>query len=82
MKKMMTEQTDWLPTLNSVLFSIWCQVHSSTGYSPFNMLNDKDPILPFQLADKSNILVGNSSEIDPVSECFLQLENSREQVFN
>ena len=34
-RKVMTDQTDWLPTLNSVLFSIQCQVHSSTGFSPF-----------------------------------------------
>ena len=51
-------------------------------YSLFHMLYDKDPILPFQLADKSDILIGNSSEIDPFSECLLQLANGREQVFN
>ena len=70
-KMVMTEQTDWLPTLNLVLFSIWFQVHSSTGYSLFHMLYDKDPILPFKLADKSDMLIGSSSEIDPAGKCFL-----------
>ena len=57
-RKVMTEQTDWLPMLNSVLFSIRCQVHSSTGFSPFCMLYDKDPILPFQVLDKVSELGG------------------------
>ena len=81
-KKVITEQTDWLGTLNSVLFSIRCQVHSSTGFSPFWMLYDKDPILPFQLADRSETLEQKGSTLDPVSSCFLQLENGREHVFN
>ena len=34
-RNVMTDQTDWLPMLNSVLFLIQCQVHSSTGFSPF-----------------------------------------------
>ena len=78
----MTEQTDWLPTLNSVLFSICCQVHSSTGFSPFHMLYDKDPILPFQLLDKIGELGENNTDIDPVSTCFHMLENGREKIFD
>ena len=81
-RKVMTEQTDWLPTLNSVLFSICCQVHSSTGFSPFHMLYDKDPILPFQVLDKMCEMGEDNNDIDPVSQCFLMLENGREKIFD
>ena len=51
-RKVMSEQTDWVKMLNSVLFSVRSQVHSSTGFSPMRMLFNKDPILPFQYADQ------------------------------
>ena len=78
MRKVMTDQTDWLPKLNSVLFSIQCQVHSSTGFSTFQMLYDKDPIIPFQVVDKIDAISERTPELDPVQECFVQLENARE----
>ena len=51
-RKVMSEQTDWVKMLNSVLFSVRSQVHSSTGFSPMRILYNKDPILPFQYADQ------------------------------
>ena len=51
-KKVIQKQEDWYPVLNSVLFSMCSQTHSSTGYSPIRMLYNKDPILPFEMADK------------------------------
>ena len=49
----MMDRTDWNVMLNSVLFSVRYQTHSSTGYSPFHMLYQKDSILPFQCADQT-----------------------------
>ena len=84
-RKVMTEQTDWLPMLNSVLFSIRCQTHSSTGFSPFRMLYNKDPILPFQYADRlENTVEQNENtcpETDPVTEMISKLEAQRSVVF-
>ena len=51
-RKVISKQTDWVKMLNSVLFSVRSQVHSSTGFSPMRMLFNKDPILPFQYADQ------------------------------
>ena len=44
-----------------------CHTHSSTGYSPVHLLFSKDPILPFELANKkvsttSGDWSGNDSE--------------------
>ena len=45
------------------------------------MLYDKDPILPFQVVDKIDAISERMPELDPVQECFVQLENAREWVF-
>ena len=42
------------------------------------MLYDKDPILPFQVVDKIDAISERMPELDPVQECFVQLENTRE----
>ena len=47
----MIEQFDWALMLPSVLFAIRTSKHSSTGYSSYHMLYNKDPIMPFQHAD-------------------------------
>ena len=51
-KKSMQVQSDWCPALPLVLFAIRTAQHSSTGFSPFSMSYNYDPILPFQYADK------------------------------
>ena len=45
------------------------------------MLYDKDPILLFQVVDKIDAISERMPELDPVQECFVQLENAREWVF-
>ena len=65
--KVMETQEDWPVLLNSVLFSMHCHTHSSTGYFPICLLFSKDPILPFELANKkvstmSGDWSGNDSE--------------------
>lgn len=88
-RKIMTEQTNWLKMLNSVLFSIWCQTHSSTGSSPMWILLNKDPILPFQHADKmencpdseQDMSNDSSSQVDPVVDMIEKLELQRTAIF-
>ena len=60
--KVMQTQEDWPLLLNSVLFSMHCHTHSSTGYLPICLLFSKDPILPFELANKKQ--TSNNSEND------------------
>ena len=48
--KCMASQRDWAKLLDSVLFGMHSQVHSSTGFSPIHMLYNKDPLMPFQVA--------------------------------
>ena len=83
-RKVMTEQTDWLKMLNSVLSSIRCQTHSSTGFSPMRMLFNKDPILPFQHADKADNCPDPDpfSTKDPVVDMVEKLEAQRTAIFD
>ena len=60
--KVIQTQEDWPLLLNSVLFSMCCHTHSSTGYSPICLLFSKDAILPFELANKKQ--TSNDSEND------------------
>ena len=48
----MINQEGWVDLLPSVLFSIRTSRHSSTGFSPFRMLYQKDPIMPFEHVNK------------------------------
>ena len=85
-KKVMVNQTDWYTLLNSVLFSIRCPTHSSTRYSPFHMLYNKDPILPFQYGDQSEncpYIENNSDgwDVDPVMEMVAHLEAQHTAIF-
>ena len=50
--KVMEQQGNWYKLLNSVLFGMCCYTHSSTGFSAMRMLYNKDPIMPFEMADK------------------------------
>ena len=86
----MTDRLDWNVLLNSVLFSVRCQAHSSTGYSPFHMMYQKDPIMPFHYADQTQNSELNSdsgtdaninSDVDPVMEMVEHLEAQRKSVF-
>ena len=52
LKKVMQKQDDWTTILDSVLLEMRSQVHSSTGYSPMWLLYSKDPVMPFEMADK------------------------------
>ena len=88
----MTDRSDWNVMLNSVLFSVRCQTHSSTGYSPFCMMYQKDPIMPFQYTDQTENSELNSdsgtvhdaninSDVDPVMEMVEHLEAQCKSVF-
>ena len=51
-KKSMINQEDWVDLLPIVLFTIRTSRHSSTGFLPFRMLYQKDPVMPFEHANK------------------------------
>ena len=48
----MSSQLDWCPMLPSLLFALRTAQHSSTGFSPFCLLYNYNPILPFEYDDK------------------------------
>ena len=48
----MENDNDWYNVLDSVLFTCCIATHSSTGVSPYHMVYNKDPILPFEYKDK------------------------------
>ena len=51
--------------LSSVLFALQTSVHNSTGFTPFHMLYNFDPVLPFEYADKlKNGLVSDDDEFE------------------
>ena len=47
----MLEENDWYKVLDSVLFACCIATHCSTGGSPYRMVYNKDPILPFEYKD-------------------------------
>ena len=94
-KKAMQNQTDWAPMLPNVLFVIRTSKHSSTGFTPFRMLYNFDPILPFEYADKverKQIIRGDMESdagsdfsgmtTDPVFSKIEKLENQCKEIFN
>ena len=85
-RKVMSDQSDWLPMLNSVLFAIRCQTHASTGFSPFRTLYNKDPILPFQYADTLEHHQHQNENMcpdtDPVTYMISKLESQRTEIFD
>ena len=52
LRKLLEEQEGWYYMLDSVLFAIRTTCHSLTGMSPYRMVYNKDPLLPFEFADK------------------------------
>ena len=44
----MARQEDWEPLLLGILFVLRIATHSSTGLSPYRVLYQRDPGLPFQ----------------------------------
>ena len=45
------------------------------------MLYDKNPKLHFQVVDQIDAISETRPELDPVQECFIQLENARKQIY-
>ena len=88
-KKVMESQQDWYSLLNSVLFAMHSQNHSSAGYLPMRMLYQKDPILPFEMADKANNgdamdEMGDScnNDVNGVFNIFEEIQKQREEIFS
>ena len=73
-KKSMQSQSDWCPSLLSVLFAIRTAQHASTNLTPFHVLCGYNPILPFEYANKlkhgifSDYEAGYKSDVDIGSE--------------
>ena len=86
----MMSQEDWGPMLPSILFALRISKHSSGSMSPYRLLYQRDPILPFQFMDQlkngglntaSNCL--NLPESDnPVSDLVEKLEQIPKQAFS
>ena len=51
----MENDNDWYNVLGSVLFACHIATHSSTGVSPYWMVYNKNPILPFEYKDKLDL---------------------------
>ena len=54
-RKVMENDNDWYNVLDSVLFTCHIATHSSAGVSPYCMVYNKDPILPFECKDKLDL---------------------------
>ena len=96
-RKCMSEQNHWYDLLDSVLFACRVSQHKSTGYSPFRMLYHKDPILPFEYADRSDNLEPESqvfgaqqakslneqsdSDSDPITNILNRMEAHKKYIF-
>ena len=82
----MQAQSDWCPALPSVLFAIRTVQHSSTGFTPYWMLYNYNPILPFQYADKYHhgLLSKNKAdcESDGNDDCDVDHHSHREVHHN
>ena len=89
-KKIMVSQEDWELMLPSVLFALRISKHSSSGISPYRVLYQKDPILPFQFMDwlKNGGLDSASDCLnlpesdDPVSDLVEKLERIHKNIFS
>ena len=67
-------QEDWEPMLPSMLFALHISKHSSSGMSPYRVLYQRDPVLPFQFVDQLR-----NGGLDSVSNC-LKLPKSDDPV--
>ena len=78
--------------LDSVLFAICVTRHTSTGTSPFRLMFNKDPILPFKYADRNDNLVHETTECNvsqpidedrnPLFELIERMETQHENLFD
>lgn len=89
LKKCMEKQDDWEEMLDSVLFGIRVSRHSSTGVSPYRMVYNKDPVLPFEYQDMVNenpemshcINKPDTFQCNSLNDLIDDLEKQRKQVF-
>ena len=97
-KKQMMHQEDWEPMLPSVLFVIRISKHCSTGLSPYRMLYQRDPVLPFQFMDRMSngglnsanecLNMSNDNDLDDskdnniICDIVDQLEHMQNNVFS
>ena len=70
----MVSQEDWELMLPSVLFALQISKHSSTSMSPYRVLYQRDPVLPFQFMDQLK-----NGGLDSASDC-LNLHESDDPV--
>ena len=86
----MMSQEDWEPMLPSVLFALRISKHSSSGMSPYRLLYQRDPVLPFQFMVRlKNGGLNTASDClnlpdsnDPVSDLVEKLEQICKQAFS
>ena len=50
-QKVMKDKSDWLHILQDVLFACRIAKHASTGFSPYRLMFNQDPILPYEYND-------------------------------
>ena len=88
-RKVMLEENDWYKVLDSVLFACHVATHCSTGVSPYRMVYNKDPILPFEYKDKLNYhsdtyLEGkNDTNSNPeFSHTLKEMEKQKDEIFS
>lgn len=84
-RKVMSQKADWLPLLDSVLFACRVSKHSSTGFTPYFMLYQRHPILPFQYTDAilhgESVAAEEQGEVMDFDEAVNSMSEQREQVF-
>ena len=88
----MENDNDWYNVLDSVLFACCIATHSSTGVSPYCMVFNKDPILPFKykldfhsddyLDDKSALTAPNGCTQGNGTDTNLEISNTLMQMEN
>ena len=67
-------QEDWEPMLPSVLFALQISKYNSSRMSPYRVLYQRDPVLPFQFMDRLK-----NGGLDHASDC-LNLPESNDPV--
>lgn len=85
--KVISEATDWPAAINGVLFAHRTTKHASTGFSPFYMLFNREPILPLDLQFstknfESNVTFNEDNFTSLLSEKFQAIEELRKTVFS
>ena len=86
----MVSQEYWKPMLPSMLFVLQISKHSSSSISPYRVLYQRDPVLPFQFMDQlKNGSLDSASDClnlpesnDPVCDLVVKLEQIHRNVFS